>query len=49
MRLKNTYDQAIIEVISFTVTDIVTASSGNENIDTGSGNASGDGWTPIGW
>ena len=48
MRLKD-YETAKIEVISFTSCDIVTASGGGENIDTGSGNGSDAGWTPVGW
>ena len=48
MRLKENYDSAKIEVISFTATDILTT-SGGENIETGSDNKTDDGWTPIGW
>ena len=48
MNLKEDYVKAKIEVISFTATDILTT-SGGESMDTGSGNKTDDGWTPIGW
>ena len=48
INLKNSYEQAKIEVISFTACDIVTA-SGDGSVDTGSDNKTENGWTPIGW
>ena len=48
MSLKESYEKAKIEVISFTASDILTT-SGGESMGTGSGNKTDDGWTPIGW
>ena len=47
MKHKLDYEQAKISVICFEDTDVITTSGGS--INTGSGNMTEDGWTPIEW
>ena len=50
MSLKDNYEKTKIEIIAFTSSDIITASSDiDESMSTGSGNKTEDGWTPLGW
>ena len=50
MRLKDAYEQATIDIITFRMPDIVTSSGDiDESMGTGSGNGTDAGWTPIGW
>ncbi len=44
MRLKDTYEEAKIEILSFECPDIITSSG---DFDTGGDN--GGAWTPMGW
>ena len=46
MKRKIDYDQAKIEVTRFEDEDLITTSG---SINTGSGNMTEDGWTPIEW
>ena len=45
MKLKETYEEARLQIIRFDGEDIVTAS----NIATDGDDSSGEGWTPLGW
>jgi len=45
MKLKETYEEAKLEIVCFDCPDIITAS----NIGTDGDDSSGETWTPIGW
>lgn len=45
MKLKEKYEEAVLEIVCFESSDIVTAS----NIATDGSDSSGEAWTPLGW